>query len=413
MKKDIFGLCVNWATVFIGNALGLWIVWSYYMPDSCHSEAATQCPTSSMLSIALLTLISTSLVAAPLIRFLHGGWHTRYEEFRNKLTNYSLEKYLIQYWEKKALDERAITKVEGKYQVDHEKANAVFDQIYSQHYGKNAFRMPNLLLISVVFIDAAIVGLAAADIVKLPSMFDLQTSIAAISGAFMFVVSDLVLLVRRRSLNVTDVYWYVLRMMLAEPIAMTVGSGGGLTYAMAFSICFLPVDVLVKQIRRVSTKSFGITEKEQDSDVILNLQGVTVATASILQAEGVNSIDELIGMDPVLLSIRTGMPFKFVLNLLSQAIVRRHLGASAENLSVLDLDSCEQISSFVERLDKELEAINNGQANVPTEFSSVLGQAVTNINKNQGTDKPNVTKESLALAFRGIRSDNFSRFLTS
>lgn len=413
MKKDTFGLCGNWAAVFIGNALGLAIVWLFYMPASCHAEAVTQCPTSSMLSIALLTLVSTSLVAAPLIRFLHGGWHTRYEEFRNRLTNSSLDKYLIQYWEKKALDERAITKVEGEYQVDHEKANAVFDQIYSQHYGKNAFRMPDILLISVIFIDASIVALAAADIVKLPSMFDLQTSIAAISGAFMFVVSDLVLQVRRRSLNVTDVYWYVLRMMLAEPIAMTVGSGGGLTYAMAFSICFLPVDVLVKQIRRVSTKSFGVTEKEQDSDVILNLQGVTVATASMLQAEGVNSIDELIGMDPVLLSIRTGMPFKFVLNLISQAIVRRHLGASAESLSVLDLSTCEQISSFVEQLDKELESISKGQTNVPTEFSAVLDQAVNNINKTQGENEPNVTKESLALAFRSIRSDNFSRFLAS
>jgi flagellar hook-basal body complex protein FliE len=79
----------------------------------------------------------------------------------------------------------------------------------------------------------------------------------------------------------------------------------------------------------------------------------------------------------------------------------------------VDLNTCEQISSFVEQLDKELESINTGQTNVPTEFSAVLDQAVNNINKTQGENKPNVTKESLALAFRSIRSDNFSKFLAS
>ena len=46
---------------------------------------------------------------------------------------------------------------------------------------------------------------------------------------------------------------------------------------------------------------------------------MTARISSLLIAESVDSIDQIINVDSVLLSIRTGLAFKFILHLGSQA----------------------------------------------------------------------------------------------
>src|SRR5271170_334620 len=60
--------------------------------------------------------------------------------------------------------------------------------------------------------------------------------------------------------------------------------------------------------------------------------GVTSAIAADLEAEGVSSVDQLLCMDPVLLTIRTGLPFDLILRLAAQAITGRYLTGQAAGL---------------------------------------------------------------------------------
>lgn len=419
MKIDGKGHMWNWVLLLLGNVIGLCVVAHiYFSTEKCNSlcgKFSLSCHSSLFLGITLLTMLTTSLAAAPLMRFIHGGWYTRLEEFRNRLSSTSLRNYLVQYWEKMAVERKVIKRDADNKVVtfDEVAANKLFDEIYNQHYGKASFHIPTILLVSIVFVEAVLIMLAQAKIVTLYDNFPLNTFIAAVAGAYMFVVSDAVWQVRTRSLNVTDVYWYALRMLLAEPIAMTINGvsttnqASTPTFAVAFAICFLPVDVLVKYIRRIATQAQGdkLTEKEVE-DTLLNLSGVSVYVSSMLHAEGVNSIDQLIGMDPVLLSIRTGLPFKFVLNLISQAVVRRHMGNSVTRLTALDLTTCEQITAFVNA------QIGNAQPGTSAaNYTEILKQAVENINKGSA-DGQQVNEESLKLTFLNIRNDSFSRFLT-
>ena len=93
----------------------------------------------------------------------------------------------------------------------------------------------------------------------------------------------------------------------------------------AFGLGALPMDQLIKALRRLSTEKLNLTIAEEESDQLIRLEGVTGRISSLLIAESVDSIEQVITVDSILLSIRTGLPFKFILHLGSQAIVRRYL----------------------------------------------------------------------------------------
>jgi len=108
----------------------------------------------------------------------------------------------------------------------------------------------------------------------------------------------------------------------------------------------------MKVIRRLGFPQ--LTEQDREgggSDKLLVLEGVTLPIVATLESEGINSIEQVAAADPVLLSIRTGFPFRFTLRLGSQAIVRRHLGENAVNLLKVGLADVVPIYLLVKALD--------------------------------------------------------------
>jgi hypothetical protein len=128
------------------------------------------------------------------------------------------------------------------------------------------------------------------------------------------------------------------------------------------------------------------------------------------------------------------LPFKFVLYLISQAVVRRHIGSSAAGLVPLDLATCEQIVTFIDKLGDRKERkpsfaaagdIQGGDMgatpdaaakndNQPTGYAAILKQATDNINAYLKDSKSplKVGEESLEQAFKSIKEDSVSKFLT-
>jgi hypothetical protein len=404
----------------IGDLIGLVAFWFYW-------HCNLQLPIPTFVGSALLVLITTSLAAAPLIRFVILDWEVRYHEFLNRLNNESLIAYLQQFWEKRTTqdpefaswplegNENIVTKSQPSASNNTETLpqpleERIFDAIYHEQYGRPAFFVPITLLVSSIFISTVLSILIYLQQITLVMNIDAAVAIASIAGAYMYVVSDSIQSVRQRSLNASSIYWYVLRMLLAIPIgvALTSLAATDVKPFVAFGLGALPMDQLIKALRRLTTEKLNLTVAEEESDQLIRLEGVTGRIASMLIAEGVDSIEQVITVDPVLLSIRTGLPFKFILHLGSQAIVRRHLGVSAEKLIALGLSDARSIAALVDNLDDSNELVQNRAKAVLAVATSLIKSPMEN---QSATITDDYSTECLEYNFRQISSGNYTRFI--
>ncbi|SFU00402.1 hypothetical protein [Paraburkholderia aspalathi] len=350
---------VIWSAVVLGTAAvsaALWLV--FVLPGR----------------VALVTgcsaVFATAFAVAPYVRFIDHGWWTRYDEFRNQLWEDALSEYLWQFWHRRGEDAKALQYFSGGkpiVETDEAKqkrwANAgqVFEEIYKEQYGLQAFVIPlGFLLVTILFGAHYVVLVNLRDLLpadndvfnlirKMPG-HEVALSVSAICGAYLFVVGDCVDSVRKRILNVADVYWYSLRTLLAVPIAaaLTFALPDNVAVNVAFALGVLPVAFINKQLRRMVGRLLKSGDDEEP-DQLIKLEGVTGPIVSLLNAEGVTSIEQLLGMDPVLLAIQTGLPFRFVLRLGAQAVVRRHFGDSAFALTGLGLSDATSIYCLIHK----------------------------------------------------------------
>lgn len=322
--------------------------------------------------VVVLTAFATVICGAPLIMFLSLGWFTRYNEFQNSLKGGALAAYLQRFWSTSLIHS---LQDEGKLgqtgssddwrscsDKNPELCERLFARIYHEQYGLVPFIVPFIILLLVAYAAAALVAsnyvipncdntLQVACVYKL----GIPLLVSSLAGAFMFVVSDSVLSIRRKSLNISDVYWYSLRLFLAIPLAMVImnaGAGDGPHIVTAFALGTLPIDPLMKIVRRLGFPQLTDQDmRDGSSDKLLVLEGVTLPVVATLESEGINSIEQVAAADPVLLSIRTGFPFRFTLRLGSQAIVRRHLGENAARLLPVGLADVVPVFLLVRALD--------------------------------------------------------------
>ncbi|GGP25081.1 hypothetical protein GCM10010971_09000 [Silvimonas amylolytica] len=344
----------------------------------------TDVPPGILCMVIVLGAFSTVLCGTPLIMFLSQGWFTRYSEFLNSLKGGALAAYLQRFWSPRlihALEDAEILKP-GAPRDDWrrlsestpELCDRLFARIYHEQYGLLPFMVPFVILLIVAWASSAVVAtnylLAQCPeprTMQVVCVYQLPQAllVASLSGAFMFVVSDSVLSIRRRCLNISDVYWYSLRLFLAVPIALVIENikvDNGMHVLTAFALGTFPVDVLLKQFRRFGFPQLGDQERRENApDKLLVLEGVTLPVVATLEAEGINSIEQVATADPVLLSIRTGFPFRFTLRLGSQAIVRRHFGENATTLLPIGLGDVVPVYLLVQAMDQRPDMVTDSQ----------------------------------------------------
>lgn len=328
--------------------------------------------------VVTLAAFTTVIVGTPLIVFLSLVWFTRYREFQNSLKGGALSAYLQRFWSQRliyALEDGgalpasppAPRPAPGQWQRMADErldiCERLFARIYHEQYGLVPFVPAVFILLAVVYAAAGLVGTSFFDVRPCAAsetsgcIYGISQSLlmASFAGSFMFVVSDCVFSIRRKSLNVADVYWYALRLFLAIPLALVVNNAtqsDGARAAMAFALGTFPVDGLLKLIRRFGFPQITAAEKTENApDRLLTLEGVTLPIVATFEAEGLNSVEQVAAVDPVLLSIRTGMPFRYMLRLGSQAIVRRHFGDAAVKLVPIGLADVVPVYLLVKALD--------------------------------------------------------------
>ncbi|WP_233873655.1 hypothetical protein [Paraburkholderia adhaesiva] len=378
------------------------------------------------LSITLAAFV-TILIGAPLIAFLCLGWYTRYREFENSLKGPALSAYLQRYWSTRLIqalvddgalpdsgDGLAPNDAKWREAADVRLAlcDRLFARIYHEQYGLPAFVPPFVILLCVAYAAAALVGCNYG-----PSQTDIaaaktaiygisnQVLVASFGGALMFVVSDSVLRIRRRALNVSDAYWYALRIFLAIPIALVAGGPDSTRAAMVFALGTFPVDALLKIVRRIGFPQVTAFENQENPpDKLLSLSGVTLPIVSAFEAEGINSVEQVAAADPLILSIRTGFPFRFTLRLCSQAIVRRHFGENASLLLPIGLADVVPIYLLMRVVDGDT------SSDLPKidDSASVIEGAANRLFPN---DAPEQRTAVVKMKFRQIAAEEFTVML--
>jgi hypothetical protein len=94
----------------------------------------------------------------------------------------------------------------------------------------------------------------------------------------------------------------------------------------AFALGAFPLNSLISLLRRLTNKALGAeSTPDQASDDIINLQGVNKSIMERLANEGVTTITQVAYCDPIRLTMRSNLPFNFIMDLMNQALAWMYL----------------------------------------------------------------------------------------
>ncbi len=167
-------------------------------------------------------------------------------------------------------------------------------------------------------------------------------SIAAIFGAFTYVAVDAVTRNRQWTFHPSDFSWYTIRLIFAVPLGQAIaltwtghsttasGLGAATGAFLAFVVSMFSFEALTSMLGGIAIRTGVLPPNaptERD-DVVLSLPGVDQLTAQALNREGISTVLQLVAVDPIRLSIRTGLAFEYVLDLIDSAVLWRCLGSN-------------------------------------------------------------------------------------
>jgi hypothetical protein len=402
-----------WLAVALVNLGGaLFLHWTQSQISS--TSSAYRISIELFLAACLITLLSTFLVTAPYVHFLSHGWYSRYYEFRNALEGDALLDYLKRFWFQRYDEIRKSSSTPNPQPIAniHAMAGDVFEKIYLDQYSSLTFGIPFTFILIVTYLNSlALVILNKCEVQSGACQINMlgaapQVAIAAMAGAYMFSVADSVMSIRRRTLNVSDMYWYGLRQFLAIPIALcfSIPAGQGsstdvklsIAAALSFTVALLPIDALLKALRRYAYTALSINPDDEQSDQLLQLSGMTSAHVVMFLSEGIYSIEQVACMDPVLIAIRTGLPFRLITGFGGQAIVRRHF--SGDCLKALISMGFGDAASILDLMSRP------ATCDCYTKICKAIADRLS-------SDAGKVEQAALEMKFRQIASEDYTQML--
>lgn len=322
--------------------------------------------------------LAVAVALVPLTYFLAFGWRAREAEFIDKVRDQShnVDVYFEKFWSEGRARYRARCPSAGS------SPRALFRARYRSLVGRRYYILPCILFVLVVGVltglvvasairtgydhyieyfagvakteaEAANTGVISnpvtvqrvrtteldADLVPLPRIQLSLSALSAITGAYLFMVAQLIQQCRARTLVYSDVFGASLRILVAVPLGLSVSTlaNDALGPFISFGLGAFPIVELRTLVRRLTASSLKTGDPRADDDQTVAMLGVTQSVSDVLAEENITCAQQLADIDPVVLALRTGLSFDYVLFLAAQSLVWCFLGKTASALGPIGL----------------------------------------------------------------------------
>jgi hypothetical protein len=279
------------------------------------------------------------LLVGPIVFYLIGPWKYRRDEILGNLSPSSRKLYFDTF----------CPGIKGPLK---------FENYYDSRFGRRHYLLPALFLILVS--GTAAVWSVASVLVWTKLTLDTAgildaTSVAALSGAYVWVVADLLTRWGFRDLSPANLWWSSWRLVMAVPMAIAVGKtfAADLATPIAFLLGAFPTRSISTIARRFARRTLNLGADDQETESELQkLQGVDTRIAERFADEGITTILQLAYADPVELTMRcASFSFSFVVDVISQALAWIYLADNLAKLRPSSLRGAQEIASLTAELD--------------------------------------------------------------
>jgi hypothetical protein len=300
----------------------------------------------------------TLLAVYPIQMFLRHGWPIKRREIEDSLSDTAKELYLREF-----LNE-TIDKTAGQT------AKTVFADMYDTRYGRVNFILPLIFFIVATYAATFLLAQSAIGWMSFQTAAGLRpiassglgtplivipaVAAAGISGAYLWIVADMIDRARRLALTAADVGKATLRMAMSAAVstALVAIAAPAVALPIAFAAGAFPLETVSAMFRRFASEKLGLgIGIQQDSpSQVLNLDGVDRPTADRLFDADISTIAKLAYADPVQLAMQTGLRFDYVIDIASQALAWVYLGDRLNDLRPAGLRGAIEICYFLKQL---------------------------------------------------------------
>lgn len=346
-----------------------------------------------------LIAVGITAMVFPVLHYLRVGWHAKR---RDIMSGFNPEAR-IAYRERFCRDLPGSLKPRKSGTAENE-----FEDMYTKWYGRRFYVLPTFLLTLVTATAVTLVVLTVLHerrFLAANPLIDLQpTTIAALAGAYLWVLNDFLTRARRMDFHPSDVNWGVLRLIVAVPMGYAFASllTPGLAPFIAFALGAFPITALIGLLRRIASQKAGLgsTKDEAESEIV-KLQGVNKAIVERLAMEDITTITQVAYCDPVQLIMRSSLTFDYVTDCMNQALAWMYLKEGVTRLCPLGLRGAVEIRHFVSELDDihadqpDRKAANARAIAALPKYAEALRQA----------------PETLQVVLREIAGDPYTMFL--
>jgi hypothetical protein len=189
-------------------------------------------------------------------------------------------------------------------------------------------------------------------------------ALAAIAGAYMWVVSDFIWRARRMDFSPADILWGGLRLFIAAPLGLAVGAivKPDVFSFVAFGLGAFPLETIQTFLRQLSAKALNIELGTAQNSDLLRLDGVDQILVERLAHEDITSIVQLAYYDPIQLTMRSNLSFNAVVDLVSQALAWVYIGEKLPLIRPLGLRGAYEMRQLCDDLTPDATDINRTNA---------------------------------------------------
>jgi hypothetical protein len=341
----------------------------------------------------LLIIAAVTMLMAPLFRYVLLGWHAKKKDIMDGLDTSALHAYFEMF-----------TRAPRPAPQDEIKA---FNTMYRSWYGQRFFILPGIILFVIGLLAVALVVLTGLDEVgyitnTMPNLP--ATAVAALAGAYLWVVHDLILRSRRLDLSPADVLWCCLRLIIAVPMGYAFASilNDSVAPFVAFSLGAFPLSALLSISRRIGEQKLGLAASpEESSDDIVKLQGINPMIVERLRNEDVSTVTQIAYCDPVRLVMRSNLTFNFVTDCMNQALAWMYVEEKLDLLRPLGLRGAVEIKNFIDAYD-DVDPLPGNKVDHDAAVAALpkVAEAIGQ------------SPETLEVCFREIAGDPYAAFLS-